>query len=203
MNEEQKAFVNELLKKDSISHGLGFYAAEIFDRSDRTRSQSTHGLGEQLYQNVPTDLTYNGKPASFMDLYEYIRPSSDRSKKWTKLILLEILGGRKYDAFNRWTAEVSIRRNTYVPRLYEVVKKLVEENEPHRRYNEENRRIEEIPLTIDDLETTKNDDKPSTIDGDKTSVNEEKSFRPDEEILIENEEKSSTTDGNQSIQLQY
>ena len=164
MNEEQKAFVNELLKKDSISHGLG----------------------EQVYQDVPTDLTYIGKPASFMDLYEYIRPSSDRAKNWTKLILVEILGGRKYDTFNRWTGEVSIRRNTYVPRLYEVVKKLVEENEPHRRYNEENRHIEEIPLTIDDLETT--------TDGIKTSVNEEKSFRPDEEILIENEEKSSTID---------
>ena len=161
MNEEQKAFVNELLKKSAIG-------------------ASANASTKRVYQNVPTDLTYNGKPASFMDLYEYIRPSSDRAKKWTKLILLEILGGRKYDAFNRWTGEVSIRRNTYVPRLYEVVKKLVEENEPHRRYNEENRHIEEIPLTIDDLETTKNDDKPSTIDGDKTSVNEEKSFRPDE-----------------------
>ena len=176
MNEEQKAFVNELLKKDSIG-------------------ASANASTKRVYQNVPTDLTYNGKPASFMDLYEYIRPSSDRSKKWTKLILLEILGGRKYDAFNRWTGEVSIRRNTYVPRLYEVVKKLVEENEPHRRYNEENRHIEEIPLTIDDLETTKNEEKSSTIDGNKTSVNEEKSFRPDEEILIENEEKSSATDG--------
>ena len=153
---------------------------------DRTRSQPTHGRKrntKRVYQDVPTDLTYNGKPASFMDLYEYIRPSSDRAKNWTKLILVEILGGRKYDVFNRWTGEVSIRRNTYVPRLYEVVKKLVEENEPHRRYNEENRHIEEIPLTIDDLETAKNDDKPSTIDGDKTS---------------ENEEKSSTTDGDKT-----
>ena len=60
MNEEQKAFVNELLKKDSISHGLG----------------------EQLYRNVPTDLTYNGTPASFMDLYDYISPSVDIAKNW-------------------------------------------------------------------------------------------------------------------------
>ena len=199
MNEEQKAFVNELLKKDSIG-------------------ASANASTKRVYQNVPTDLTYNGKPVSFMDLYEYIRPSTDRAKNWTKLILLEILGGRKYDAFNRWTGEVSIRRNTYIPRLYEVVKKLVEENEPHRRYNEENRHIEEIPLTIDDLETTKNEEKPSTTDGIKTSVNEEKSFRPDEastqlrsvpieavardlsteEILIENEEKSSTIDGDKT-----
>ena len=199
MNEEQKAFVNELLKENVIGfgrtrpqhRGASANASIASIGAEHGRKRNT----KRVYQDVPTDLTYIGKPASFMDLYEYIRPSSDRSKKWTKLILLEILRGRKYDAFNRWTGEVPIRRNTYVPRLYEVVKKLVEENEPHRRYNEENRHIEEIPLTIDDLETTKNDDKPSTIDGDKTSVNEEKSFRPDEEILIENEEKSSTTDG--------
>ena len=196
MNEEQKEFINELLKDANINQ-----KQQNCTGADHGRKRNTN----RVYQDVPTDFTYNGKPANFIELYNHIKPSSDRSKKWTKLILSEILRGRKYDAFNKWTGEVPIRNNTYVPRLYEVVKKLVEENEPHKRYNEENRHIEEIPLTINDLETPKNDDKLSSIDEDKSSKNDEKPFKPDEEILIENEappadaEKSSTIDENKSL----
>ena len=185
MNEEQKEFINELLKDSNINQ-----KQQNCTGADHGRKRNTN----RVYQDVPTDFTYEGKPANFIELYNHIKPSSDRSKKWTKLILSEILRGRKYDAFNKWTGEVPIRNNTYVPRLYEVVKKLAEENEPHKHYNEKNRHIEEIPLTINDLETSKNDDKSSTIDEDKSSKNDEKPFKPDEEILIENTEKSSTID---------
>lgn len=190
MNEEQKEFINKLLKDGNINQEHG-------KKSNAKNNDKRNTI--RVYQDVPTDFTYEGKPANFIELYNHIKPSANRSKNWTKLILLEILRDRKYDAFNRWTGEVQNRKNSYAPKLYEVVKKLVEENEPHKRYNEENRHIEEIPLTINELETPKNDNKSSSIDEDKSLKNDEKPFKPDEEILIENDEKSSTIDENKSL----
>lgn len=182
MNEEQKEFINKLLKDGNINQEHG-------KKSNAKNNDKRNTI--RVYQDVPTDFTYEGKPANFIELYNHIKPSADRSKNWTKLILLEILRDRKYDAFNRWTGEVQNRKNSYAPKLYEVVKKLVEENEPHKRYNEENKHIEEIPLTINELETPKNDNKSSSIDEDKSLKNDEKPFKPDEEILIENDENKS------------
>lgn len=190
MNEEQKEFINKLLKDGNINQEHG-------KKSNAKNNDKRNTI--RVYQDVPTDFTYEGKPANFIELYNHIKPSANRSKNWTKLILLEILRDRKYDAFNRWTGEVQNRKNSYAPKLYEVVKKLVEENEPHKRYNEENKHIEEIPLTINELETPKNDDKSPSIDDDKSLKNEEKPFKPDEEILIENTEKSLTIDEDKSL----
>ena len=60
--------------------------------------------------------------------------------------------------------------------------KLIEENEPNKYYDEKEHKIKVKPLTIDDLETSKNDDKSTTIDEDKSLKNDEQIIFIDDDV---------------------
>ena len=69
MNEEQKEFINKLLKDGNINQEHG-------KKSNAKNNDKRNTI--RVYQDVPTDFTYEGKPANFIELYNHIKPSSDR-----------------------------------------------------------------------------------------------------------------------------
>ena len=190
MNEEQKAFINELLKKDgNLEHGK--------------KSKVSKSKDNPYHEDVKTNYKYNGEPAVFNKLFDYVKSDNSIKKTQTQIanILAEILKNKNYSYFEQWdkfTFSKNGKKSEYGKKLYEVVLKLIEENEPNKYYDTKNNKILDKSLTIDDLETTKNDDNSEELDEDKslkndeksTTIDEDKSFKPDEEILIENEEKS-------------
>lgn len=181
MNEEQKEFINELLKDSNIKHG-------------KQKSKVSKSKVNPYHLDLETNYKYKGKPAIYNKLFDFIRPTTIKGKDLVKKILEEILVKNTYNEFLNWkeTNNYYTKENFYTKKLFNVVMKLIEENEPNKYYDVFRNQILDKSLTIDDLKTPKNNDKSSTID-------EDKSFNPDEEILIENTEKSLTIDEDKSL----
>ena len=187
MNEEQKEFINELLKDSNINHGI-------------KKSKVSKSKVNPYHLDLETNYKYKGKPAIYNKLFDFIRPTTNKGKDLVKKILEEILVKNTYNEFLNWkeTNNYYTKENFYTKKLFNVVMKLIEENEPNKYYDVFRNQILDRSLTIDDLKTPKNNDKSSTIDEDKSLKNDDKPFNPDEEILIENDEKSLTADDDKS-----
>ena len=127
MNEEQKAFINELLKDSNINHGG--------KKSKGSKSKVSDDLSCMV---VKTNFNYNGKPAVFKELFNDINPRYNNPKISTANILAEILKNKNYSYFEQWEKLTFSKNKTiiYGNKLYDVVMKLIEENEPNKYYDE-------------------------------------------------------------------
>ena len=110
MNEEQKAYINELLKKDT--------------------KNSNHGKYDYLYTNEEiTRLIYKGERVSVDYLIiELIKPSK-RNREKVKDILKEIANNGNYDKYNEWVSSRGVKsrlnnEKEYPIKLVQVVKEL-------------------------------------------------------------------------------
>ena len=101
LNAEQKAFIDNLVK-NNLSHGDYVHGAPLHGRtkSKVSRSKVSKPKDDIYHHEVITDYTYNGKPANYNKLYDYIRPGAATSKHQTEQILLEILEKKTYTHFN-------------------------------------------------------------------------------------------------------
>ena len=94
MNEEQKAFINELLKKDgNLEHGKKSKVSKV------SKSNVSKSKVNQYHMDVKTTYKYNGEPAVFNKLFDFINPSK---KVQTANILAEILKNKNYSYFEQW-----------------------------------------------------------------------------------------------------
>ena len=76
MNEEQKEFINELLKDSNINHG-----------KQKSKVDTYH-------LDLETNYKYNGKPAVYNNLFNFIKPTTNNGKEIVKKILEEIIKER-------------------------------------------------------------------------------------------------------------
>ena len=185
MNEEQKEFINKLLKDSNTNHGLIVNDIDMGKRAQITIKETN--LKDLDYKTI---------------VHDYISPSNSKTKNKVLDILLDIKENNDFTQYNNWVKENEKRGSfnkphnpNYTNRLVDVVRWIINYNDLNKIMTgcivSDKIVLKEKPLTTDDLKTTKNEDKSSTIDEEKSSKNDEKSFKPDEEILIENEEKST------------
>ena len=198
MNEEQKEFINKLLKDANAGaslHGLIVNGINMGEIAQKT-----------IKETNLKDLDYKAI------VHDYISPSNSKTKNKILDMLLDIKENNDFTQYNNWVKENEKRGSfnkphnpNYTNRLVDVVRWIINYNDLNKIMAgcivSDKIVLKEKPLTTDDLKTIKNEDKSSTIDEDKSSENNEKSFKPDEEILIENEEKSSTIDDQKSLKL--
>ena len=197
MNEEQKEFINKLLK----------------DSNTNTNTNTNHGLiVNDIDMGKRAQITIKETNLKDLDyktiVHDYISPSNSKTKNKVLDILLDIKENNDFTQYNNWVKENEKRGSfnkphnpNYTNRLVDVVRWIINYNDLNKIMTgcivSDKIVLKEKPLTTDDLKTTKNEDNSSTIDeaspakADKSSKNDEKSFKPDEEILIENEEKST------------
>ena len=86
MNEEQKEFINELLKDSNINHG-------------RQKSKVSKSKVNPYHLDLKTNYKYKGKPAIYNKLFDFIRPTTNKGKELVKKILEEILVKNTYNEF--------------------------------------------------------------------------------------------------------
>lgn len=154
MNEEQKAYINELLKKDSISHGLG----------DKT-------------------INYNGEQvdAEYL-LKNVVRPARSNEGDYRK-ILAQIVNDNKYIEYNNWIRKKGVKSNagktnTSSYRLVNLVRELVTAVEDktfsEKTFKVKRKKDNEIDQKIDgtdDEKTTKNEVNSNEPEQDKNPIN--------------------------------
>ena len=150
MNEEQKAYINELLKKDT--------------------KNSDHGKYDYLYTNEEiTRLIYKGERVSVDYLIiELIKPSK-RNREKVKDILKEIANNGNYDKYNKWVSSrgVKTRLNNekeYPIKLVQVVKELAKQDAGKTFVESSNR--------VEDKKDNEIDQKIDGTDDEKTNKNE-------------------------------
>ena len=193
MNEEQKEFINKLLKDSNTNHGLIVNDIDMGKRAQITIKETN--LKDLDYKTI---------------VHDYISPSNSKTKNKVLDILLDIKENNDFTQYNNWVKENEKRGSfnkphnpNYTNRLVDVVRWIINYNDLNKIMTgcivSDKIVLKEKPLTTDDLKTTKNEDKSSIIDEEKSSKNDEKSFKPDEEILIENEEKSSIINDQKSL----
>ena len=225
MNEEQKEFINKLLKDSNINQEQQSCTGAALHGRKKSRVSNSNVSKSRVNKNhldVETNYTYNSKPAVYNNLFKYIKPTTVNTKSVVKKILVPILESGNYNEFLNWVGTTKYYSSyNYTKRLYDVCLKLLKENELNKYYDKKTNQILDIPvenepLNINDLETSKNEATASATEGpadaeksnledlvESTKVmmspkNEKKPFKPDEEILIENDEKSSTIDEEKS-----
>ena len=198
MNEEQKEFINKLLK--DANAGASLHGLIVNDINMGEIAQKT------IKETNLKDLDYKAI------VHDYISPSNSKTKNKILDMLLDIKENNDFTQYNNWVKENEKRGSfnkphnpNYTNRLVDVVRWIINYNDLNKIMAgcivSDKIVLKEKPLTTDDLKTTKNEDNSSTIDEEKSSENDEKSFKPDEEILIENVEKSSTIDDQKSLKL--
>ena len=163
MNEEQKSFINQLLKNGSIFHGL----------EDET-------------------INYKGDQVTVEYLIEkVVKPNG--SQKWNvSSILKPIVNNNNYTEYNKWIRRDGIKSNaaksnTYAYRLVNLVRDLVEQSENKKFSNKtfvvKAKKVTEIGQNNEDSEDTESAEK---------SVKSVKSEKYDYDFMSDDKSKSES-----------
>ena len=201
MNEEQKAFIIELLKSgklnssENTNHGLES-AASIKDLSTEEKKIITYN-GEQL---TPEDILKN--------IIDPKNKLHEKSSAIASKIITEIIDKGKFNNYNDFINEkgrkkfITKKGNTVAKRIYNFVEKVIDENK--LKYMIVNYDVIEEPndekLNLEDLTASIARDL-SLTESSKVMMspkNDQKPFKPDEEILLENDEKLPSIDDQKS-----
>ena len=176
MNEEQKEFINKLLKDSNIKQ-----------KQQSCTGASLHGLivdGIDMGKRAQTTI----KETNLKDLdykrivHDYISPSNSKIKNKVLDMLLDIKENNDFTQYNNWVKENEKRGSfnkpdnpNYTNRLVDVVRWIINYNDLNKIMAgcivSDKIVLKEKPLTTDDLKTTKNEDNSSVIDADKSSEN--------------------------------
>lgn len=138
MNEEQKEFINELLKDVNINQeqqsctGAALHGRKKshVSNSNVSKSNVSKSRVNKNHLDVETNYTYNSKPAVYDNLFKYIKPTTVNTKSVVKKILVPILESGNYNEFLNWVGTTKYYSSSnYTKRLYDVCLKLLKENE--------------------------------------------------------------------------
>ena len=183
MNEEQKEFINELLKDSNQEHGL------------------------RLGNNPDKTIMINGENKTLDDLIKIVKSNSKLKKENNRLIseiLKEIVNDDRYDKYNMWIKRTGVKSNVdkptdnYAKRLVSLIKDLTKDDET-KSFNEDDYKVlyvfrqdkfgdkyrteksSNIDLNEDDqyMDET-NDINLNEIDEKYTKSNDEKSIKNDQ-----------------------
>ena len=174
MNEEQKEFINKLLKDSNINQEQQSCTGAALHGRKKSRVSNSNVSKSRVNKNhldVETNYTYNSKPAVYNNLFKYIKPTTVNTKSVVKKILVPILESGNYNEFLNWVGTTKYYSSyNYTKRLYDVCLKLLKENELNKYYDKKTNQILDIPvenepLNINDLETSKNEATASATEG--------------------------------------
>ena len=200
MNEEQKAFIIELLKSGKLN----------------SSENTNHGLeSEASIKDLSTEekkiITYNGEQLTpEYILKNIIDPKNklhEKSSAIASKIITEIIDKGKFNNYNDFINKKGRKKiitkegNTVAKRIYNFVEKVIDENKLKymivnydviEEPNDEKLNLEDLTASIKDLSLTESSKVMMS------PKNEQKPFKPDEEILLENDEKSPSIDDQKS-----
>ena len=179
MNEEQKAFIDNLVKNNS-DHGLRFGSKKP----------------------VKT-VNYKGEEKTVDDLMEIVNPKNSLNRKTVnevRTILTLIVNDDRYDYYNAWIKRKGMKssvskENTYSNRLFNIVKDLIEGDETkllqddysvaHKVKTDRNNDKYRLEKSSN-IETNENDQYFDETNDINLNEIDEKSDKPNDEKTIEN-----------------
>ena len=178
MNEEQKAFIDNLVK-NNIDHGLRFGSKKP----------------------VKT-VNYKGEKKTVDDLMEIVNPKNSLNSKTVnevRRILTLIVNDDRYDYYNTWIKRKGMKssvskENTYSNRLFNIVKDLIEDDET-KLLQEDYRVAHKVkedknhdPYRLEkssNIESNENDQYFDETNDINLNEIDQKSDKPDDEKTIE------------------
>ena len=139
MNEEQKAFIDNLVKNNIDHRDMSRDSAEGLRPDAATTLRvplPVHGLRFGSKKPVKT-VNYKGEKKTVDDLMEIVNPKNSLNSKTVnevRRILTLIVNDDRYDYYNTWIKRKGMKssvskENTYSNRLFNIVKDLIEDDE--------------------------------------------------------------------------
>ena len=179
MNEEQKEFINELLKDSNQEHGL-----RLGNKPDKT-------------------IMINGENKTLDDLIKIVKSNSKLKKENVKLIseiLKEIVNDDRYDKYNMWIKIRGVKSNVdkptdnYAKRLVSLIKDLTKDDET-KSFNEDDYKVLYV------FRQDKFGDKYRTEKSSNIDLNEDNQYMDETNDINLNEidEKSTKSNDEKSI----
>ena len=197
MNEEQKAFIDNLVKNN-------------IDHRDMSRDSDAEGLrvplpvhGLRFGSKKPVkNVNYKGEEKTVDDLMEIVNPKNNLKSEIVnevRRILTLIVNDDRYDYYNTWIKRKGMKssvskENTYSNRLFNIVKDLIEDDET-KLLQEDYRVAHKVkedknhdPFRLEkssNIESNENDQYFDETNDINLNEIDEKSNKPDDEKTIE------------------